>query len=193
MPTVRVLSESSALVASSVAAKAGVPAWDRALFRRINSLPDSLAPVVWAPMQAGALGAPLVVGSVLALRGDLRGGVRTAATGALAWGAAKALKRLVGRGRPGDHIDDTTLRMGSADNGLGYPSGHAAVVMTLIAAIPPGAHPLWRATGAALALTVGLSRIYVGAHYPLDVVGGWALGATIADAYASVEALAAHS
>ena len=188
MKTVKIAIDAGALVASSVTARAGVPAWDEALFRRVNALPDSLAPFVWAPMQAGALGAPLVAGVVLLATGQRREAARTVATGAAAWAIAKGVKRLVGRGRPGDHIDDTVLRMGSADNGLGYPSGHAAVVVALATGARSGAGPAWTVAGIALSLAVGVSRIYVGAHYPLDVLGGYALGALTADAYRAIEA-----
>lgn len=188
MRMVRIAVDSGALIGSSVTARAGVPSWDEALFRRVNALPDSLAPVVWAPMQAGALGAPLVAGAVLFATGKRRDALRTVTTGAAAWALSKGVKRLVGRGRPGDHIDDTVLRMGSADNGLGYPSGHAAVVVALAAGARPGAGPAWTVAGIALSLAVGVSRIYVGAHYPLDVLGGYALGALTADTYRAIEA-----
>jgi undecaprenyl-diphosphatase len=137
-------------------------------------------------MQAGALGAPLAIGAFAFIRGDRQRGVRIAVTGLMAWGAAKALKREVGRGRPSEVVEDTQIRLGSADRGLGFPSGHAAVAMTLIASIPRDSHPIVRIGGGALALGVGLSRIYVGAHLPLDVVGGWALGLSIASAYDEV-------
>lgn len=169
------------LAGSSIAARRGVPAWDRAIFSAVNTLPDALAPIVWAPMQAGALGAPLAVGALLLVRRGPRDAARTAATGVLAWGAAKVVKRWVGRDRPDEHVDHARLRVGSADKGLGYPSGHAAVAVTLMSAIPEPAHPAWRTVGVLLALTVGASRVYVGAHYPLDVIGGWILGATILD------------
>ncbi len=62
---------------------------------------------------------------------------------------------------------------------LGYPSGHSAVAVTL-AAIAARDHG--RISGASLwaaAITVALSRMYVGAHLPLDVVGGAAIGVAI--------------
>lgn len=165
-------------------ARAGIPRWDAAIFRSVNDLPDAIAPVVWLPMQAGALAAPLVSGAAIAVRRDRRAGLRVAATGAGAWVAAKALKRIVARGRPGEHDPATVLRIGSADHGLGYPSGHAAVSATLAFATA-GSVP--RLALGALAATVGVTRIYVGAHYPLDVIGGWALGVLVAEAYRMAE------
>ena len=60
-------------------------------------------------------------------------------------------------------------------SGDGFISGHAAISAALAAGVVPvlpGATPVL----AALAGTVGFSRLYVGAHLPLDVVGGAALG-----------------
>lgn len=168
---------------SAAVASRGVPGWDAALFRRINALPHSLEKVAWVPMQAGALAAPLVVATGLLVRRQPSAAIRIAVTGVTAWTCAKALKSRVTRGRPGDHIDETQLRFGSADDGLGYPSGHAAVVTTLASGLARHTDPGWRGAGAILVSIVGLSRIYVGAHYPLDAIGGIALGVAISDVY----------
>ena len=131
----------------------------------------------------------LATAAALLIRGRRHDAVRIAAGGVTAWTAAKALKRLVGRGRPGDHVEDTTLRLGSADHGLGYPSGHAAVAVTLAAGLTPVLGRRAGVPAAAVAGIVGISRIYVGAHYPLDVLGGWALGAVVADFAAAGDAV----
>lgn len=177
------------VVWSASVARRGVPAWDAVAFRRINDLPDTLAPFVWLPMQAGALGAPLAIGTLVAGRGDRALGLRIAGTGLAAWAGAKALKKATARGRPGDHDDATVLRMGSADHGLGYPSGHAAVVATLVGALTESRRGALTALGIALTGVVGMSRIYVGAHYPLDVIGGYALGAAIASTGGAIDDL----
>ena len=165
---------------SSRVAGSGIPSWDASTFRAINGLPGWLAPVAWLPMQAGALASPLVIGAVHAWRGDLRRAVRVGGAGVAAWGAAKAVKRAVGRGRPGDHLDGIELRLGSADVGLGFPSGHAAVAAG-IAAAWDAEDPRLGTALSTLAATVGLARIHVGAHYPLDVIGGWAMGMALGD------------
>jgi hypothetical protein len=63
--------------------------------------------------------------------------------------------------------------------GLGYLSGHAGVAVALGAAVLPRLGPSGRAVTLAAVPVVGLTRIYVGAHLPLDVAGGAALALAI--------------
>ncbi|MPZ71257.1 MAG: phosphatase PAP2 family protein, partial [Actinobacteria bacterium] len=62
------------------------------------------------------------------------------------------------------------------ESGLGFVSGHAAVATALATVIAAYTGPALTITVAVLAATVALARIYVGAHLPLDVIGGAALG-----------------
>jgi len=78
--------------------------------------------------------------------------------------------------------------------GEGFPSGHALGSMTVGAAavvIAWSTRLRWPVLLAALAFVglVGVSRIYYTAHYPSDVLGGWALGA----AWVVVGRLATHA
>ena len=74
--------------------------------------------------------------------------------------------------------------------GSAFPSGHAATAAALYGALALIAHdrlsgrPRALAVGAALtlALMIGVTRVYLGAHYPTDVLAGWLLGSAVAAA-----------
>lgn len=72
-----------------------------------------------------------------------------------------------------------TRRRGREAAGLGYLSGHAAVAVALGMAAVPRLGPAGRALALSAVPLVGLTRIYVGAHLPLDVAGGAALGLAV--------------
>jgi undecaprenyl-diphosphatase len=164
-----------------VARRAGVTRVEQLCFDRVNGLSHRGYAAAWAPMQLGSLGGPLAVGAALGLAGERRHGAQVAAVGAFTWVAAKAVKPLARRGRPA-HTVDVARILGRAQAGLGYPSGHAAVAAATAALVVPRLPPPWGALGGGWALAVGPLRTYVGAHLPLDVVGGAALGVAIGTA-----------
>jgi len=144
-------------------------------FRLVNDLPDALFPAFWVVMQAGNVLAIGVVAAVVAATRRFWLAANLAITGIGVWLAARWIKDQVGRGRPADLLSDVHLR-GHHDSGLGFVSGHAAVAVAIATMIVPylGRRARWVAV--AVAVGVCLSRMYVGAHLPLDVVGGAALG-----------------
>ena len=71
------------------------------------------------------------------------------------------------------------MQRGAEKGDQGFPSGHAAVSAALTVASWPYLSGGWRVPLAALSGFVPLARMYVGAHLPLDVVGGSALGLAI--------------
>jgi membrane-associated phospholipid phosphatase len=107
---------------------------------------------------------------------------RAFVTGLTAVATAAALtalvKDLVDRARPA--LADPTLHTLVATPGSpSFPSGHAATAFA--AAVAVGAfYPRLRVPLLALAAVVGLSRIYLGVHYLLDVLAGAALGTALA-------------
>jgi membrane-associated phospholipid phosphatase len=98
---------------------------------------------------------------------------------------------MVGRPRPAGLLPGTRTR-GRDAAGLGYLSGHAGVAVALCAAALPRLGPAGRVLVLACVPAVGLTRIYVGAHLPLDVVGGAALGLAVEAAVALVGDAAAR-
>jgi undecaprenyl-diphosphatase len=93
-----------------------------------------------------------------------------------AWALAKVVKDVVVRSRPAGYLSDVHLR-GAAASGFGFVSGHASVAFALATALAPWLVRRWRIAVAYLvAALVALARVFVGAHLPLDVVGGAAIG-----------------
>lgn len=149
------------------------------IFRVVNDRTSRVAAPMWLVMQAGALPA-VFVAALSARRWGARHGAASVLVGGVAlWGGVKLAKRPVGRGRPSQHLDRVQVR-GATPSGLGYPSGHAAVATTLALMLThPGAG---RRRALSMACVTGTARVYVGAHLPLDVVGGIAIGTLAANA-----------
>jgi len=147
-------------------------------FLAVNSLPDRLYRPVWAIMQLGTLGAAPAAAGVALLARDRQLAGRLLAAGACTWALAKPIKKLVRRPRPATLVSGTRPR-GREASGLGYLSGHAGVAAALGVAAASSLRPAGRAAIAAAVPIVGLSRMYVGAHLPLDIAGGAALGIAV--------------
>jgi undecaprenyl-diphosphatase len=121
----------------------------------------------------------VLVLSVLTRRGTLRGivlVVLVALTTLAADSASFAVKDAVHRTRPFDaHPEIDPLYTVHSSS---FPAGHAATAFAgavLLSYVLPRAWPLF----VGLALAIGYSRVYVGVHYPGDVLGGAAIGAAV--------------
>jgi glycosyltransferase 2 family protein len=129
-------------------------------------------------MQYGTFGTVPGLAAAMLLRRRPRTAVAVGLGGTAAWLLAKAVKPLVGRARPAPLLADVHVR-GKEEGDLGFPSGHAAVSAALTTALWPVLPRPWRAACVGLSGFVSFARMYVGAHLPLDVVGGAGLGVAV--------------
>jgi undecaprenyl-diphosphatase len=86
----------------------------------------------------------------------------------------KVVKQAVKRDRPCEIVPAVHRRVRPSDR-FSFPSGHTAgafVMATLVAGLYPALFPL----AAGWALAVGFSRVYLGVHYPTDVLAGMSIG-----------------
>jgi membrane-associated phospholipid phosphatase len=152
---------------------------DVALFRRINHWPGGLYPPMWTVQLSGVIGALPLVAAAAALLRRLRLAAALAVAALLKVSLEAVAKTFVQRGRPAETVSGVILRGQSAAHGLSFPSGHAMVIFAIAALVAPYLKNWWKVLPWALAAAVCLSRVYLGAHFPLDVAAGAGLGVFI--------------
>ncbi|MDQ6747308.1 MAG: phosphatase PAP2 family protein [Candidatus Dormibacteraeota bacterium] len=162
----------------------GLRAIDASIFLAVNQLPHSQASndIVETISDLGK-GAGWVAAAALLALGGSRAGWRTAAVTTATMLAATGLtqgpiKGYFLRRRPWEIlVEDIVIGKRTTDSS--FPSGHTAGSFAAAWAMSrcfPDQRPLLLGIAAA----VGFSRIYLGHHYPSDVLGGVAIGSAVA-------------
>lgn len=144
---------------------------DQQIFSFVYSLPHpgiitSIAQFLSGIGKAGIIW--FLIGFVLFIREekkDHRFFIPIFLTGGASWVFVDfILKPLIGRPRPTEILTD-----------FSFPSGHATIAWAM-AIVLSRYEPRWRWMFYVLAVLISLSRMYLGVHYPLDVLGGAVLG-----------------
>jgi undecaprenyl-diphosphatase len=180
--TVVVVALGAAVYADSAMVRVDLAAVE--LLHRLRT--DEITAVATGITDLGATKSIFLVGAVAAgsllLRGFWHGAVTVAVSVTATQAVVYGIKALVARGRP----PEASAFVDAA--GYAFPSAHAASGVALY-----GLLALFlmrrlrgnvRIAAGALALlgvgSLGLSRVYLGAHYPSDVLAGWLVGAVVA-------------
>ena len=97
------------------------------------------------------------------------------------------LKNWIARARPYDVFDEVR-RLIEKQSDYSFPSGHTSASFAVSVVYCKRLPITYGVLAILLAVAMGLSRLYVGVHYPSDVVGGAVLGALISLLVCAVDA-----
>lgn len=159
-----------------------VSRFDQSTAALIRMLPAWVHPIMELATLIGQPIFVIIIGAVVAVMSLIKGAERIALAtcfGFVAFGINTLIKHAVHRARP-----DTIYAHGMRIKSYSFPSGHAfgsIFFYGLLAylAFTHLPHP-WNLVATIalgiLILCIGISRVYLGAHFPSDVVAGWLFG-----------------
>jgi membrane-associated phospholipid phosphatase len=156
---------------------------DRDLFDAVNEGHGPEADRVFVTVtELGSLYASGAAAGTLVALGRGRTAVRAFGATCATWLVLQGMKKLVDRPRPLDADPDGTRQLIARPNGMSWPSSHPAVLTTFtrVAARDLEFGLAGRGALAALDATVATSRVYLGVHYPSDVISGLLIGRAVA-------------
>lgn len=148
---------------------------ERLLFYAVYNVPEILRLPTYILTQLGSVGALAMAVVVAFVCGRKKMSVMLLISGVLATLAASATKMLVARPRPAGVLPDVMVHFDYVD-GFGFPSGHTAIATAVALTLMPFVKKQYQVLLWILIIGVALSRMILGAHVPLDLIGGFCIG-----------------
>ncbi len=156
---------------------------DQELFNAVNAGHGPDADRVFVNVtELGSMYAAGAAALSLVVVGRGRAGTKAFAAASATWIVLQGLKKVVDRPRPIDAEDHGARQLIARPIGMSWPSSHPAVLTTFtrVASQELGSGSLVRGALTALDATVATSRVYLGVHYPSDVISGLLIGRAVA-------------
>ena len=153
---------------------------EAALFEAVNEWPRWIGGPLELVMHIGTIGAGLVLIAAVAvthLPQRPRPVVAVTVATFVGWRLDDVVKEIIERPRPAVLPFGAIVR--DHATGYGFPSGHTTLAFAFATVLHPLLPRRVRWIPWAVATAVGLARMYVGVHWPMDVIGGAALGIAV--------------
>jgi undecaprenyl-diphosphatase len=169
------------LAAGMLAVRNGsITGFEEAAFHAVNDLPGAFYPVLWPFQQLGVLVVGPIAALIAALLRKFRLAVMLLIVTVAKLGLERVVKQMVSRERPRTSVGaDVHLRGDVSPSGESFVSGHAVLAVAVVFVIVPYLRGRWKIVAWVVAGLVLVTRVYVGAHNPLDVICGAGLGVAI--------------
>lgn len=150
--------------------------WEVTAIRWIYGWPESLKTIFIAISYLGSIWTAAAAFLYFLWRKRKKIVLELGLVSASSYGLATVLKRIVGRPRPPELLSDITSRELYISHSAGFPSGHTTITSAIALIVMPLLPVKWRWVPLVWILLVGVSRLYLGVHAPLDIIGGFGLG-----------------
>lgn len=164
------------------------PGWDESIFRLLN-LAGTNAVLDLLMVAFSALALPYVLGLLVVplwWKGERERAFDLVILILVVIVVTEAMKYAFDRARPCDVLPNVNLLTPSACAAEGdpaFPSGHTSRIFAVAALLAVYFRPSVKVSGFVLAVLAGISRIYLGVHWPSDVLGGAVVGIGVALAF----------
>lgn len=153
----------------------GVMDWEVNVFNFVYGWPNFLHPIFFVITQFGSI---WILGTLLAVhlaKKKYSVVLRLLLAGMLAYLVSGFAKDIWGRVRPGDILENIA-NLDYVVRGPGFPSGHTALATAMALTMAYYLPKKYRWIAVVWIVGVGLSRVYLGIHFPMDIIGGFAIG-----------------
>lgn len=167
------------VVATAMAANQQYGSAEIEVLRAVYGLPGVFIELVYGVTQAGSILAALAVIAFVLLTKGRKIAQLLAVNTLVAWILVRLIKAIIARPRPAEVLPDIVARLEHA-SGFGFPSGHTTMVTVMALTLMPYVSKKYHWLLWLWIAAVAFSRMYLGVHAPLDIVGGFCVGVIVA-------------
>jgi len=165
---------------TALAANRQISIFEETLLGVVYSLPGPFTEAMYVVTQAGSVGTVMAVVATAFVLKRRRLAALLLGNALFAYVLTAVTKEVIARPRPSVVLPDIIVRLEYA-SGFGFPSGHTAIATAMALTLMPYTARKYQWLLWLWVAGVAFSRMYLGVHAPLDVIGGFCIGVIVAN------------